>query len=706
MIDFFISYAREDRTLAREIIEVLSGYGWSTWIDEKDIPPSVPWMTEIQRAINDSMIVLTLESETWQGSEACQIELDIARQGNVPVLHVPAGAPDATQIATAAISAYQQLPPWRTTALQAAEAAAIWGASGKRRSVLARGSRLRQMRRDLVRHAEDFSPPAAAFIAASRQAAIRRRIIGAIAGLVTPILVLGMFITISISRKVDEATRQSVAQATAFAERSTYAAWNYYSGLERIPVGDTVSFTEYSELFHMVSERTPSAWEPAAAESARASDAGSNTSPDGSLRAARDDASVVVRARNGSIRKLRAADTVNDFAWSPDSRWIAVATQSGAEVLSAKTGMSIPLRGGAGAALTIRWLDDRRVSASGSEGTGAWQVFDAEPLAQVSSVRYGARIGNRMFTIDEGGRVTAVDLESGSSEVIVDGTLSESQPSFLAASGTELIVAFYGADPFLRVIDVDTRDVREIAVPQCAALGLSVSSDGASAYLACDDPRVNRTRVDLRTGEITSRPMESQPAWGVRALDDRVLWGGVYGAVFETTLDLDPEGLLTANAGCGAPIRQLVGPSNGRSLFQIGDGTGSFSCATRLALDRGSVDVDRLIFDASDGYAVPSAAVSPDGSLVAYGLSDGQVRVFTTDDLVPVYFGRIMPGEIRSVAFSADGSDLILVGDDGVIEAMPVSSTSMEEAAAEFVAEARTRLDNALEWGIYASTVG
>lgn len=56
----------------------------------------------------------------------------------------------------------------------------------------------------------------------------------------------------------------------------------------------------------------------------------------------------------------------------------------------------------------------------------------------------------------------------------------------------------------------------------------------------------------------------------------------------------------------------------------------------------------------------------------------------------------------REVAFSADGSQLVVAGVDGEVAALPIPFRIAEEGADVLESEALLRLQNAIDWGIYA----
>lgn len=700
--DFFVSYAREDGEFARALVERLSELGWTVWLDEKDIPPSVPWMTEIQRAVEQSLLVIALESEHSLSSEACRIEVELAAQARSVVARVPLETTALDDAVSRVVNDLRALPEARRMALTAATAAAIWRDSGSRRSLLLRGRPLRAMRRARKRSPEEFSLAAVAFLRASGQAATRRLFAAAVFGLVTPVLVLGITVSISVAGKVDERVAEQVAVATAAAQRATYASWNIYSGIERLPAPIDSAAT-YRQMFTFLSSRTPTAWERDQREPTGSTAA---TSDDGAWTALAQGAQVVVTDDEGRITNLLASAPVTAVAWSQNAEWVAVATAVGAEVISVRNGASIVLRGGAGAADAVRWQDESHVLVSSSAGTGTWRVFDGTQVAELPGIRYGASSDGRLYTVDPSGTISRTDPASGEVTSLPGDPAGQIPTGVDAAAGT-VVVAFSGADPFLRVLTDHGANTRDIPTGACSPMAVSVSSDAGAAYLACTDQDVNLSRVDLATGALISEPMQHQIAYGVRALDDQVLWGGVFGAVMATSVDLSPRALSaeeTAAGACGTPVRKFVGSADGSELFPIGDGTGSFGCAAKIEFGA-SFESHLLIFDTGDGGAAPDAAVSPDGSLVAYGLADGRVRVFTTDQLEPVYFAQVMPDQVRSLSFSADGTQLYVAGLGGGIVSVPLRFTSAEDARSSLVEDARTRLQNAVDWGIYVSTL-
>jgi len=76
MIDIFISYAREDRKLAKELAEALKAQGWKVWWD-RVIPSGKTFDEVIEQAIDDAKCIVVLWSKisvksSWVRTEAAE----------------------------------------------------------------------------------------------------------------------------------------------------------------------------------------------------------------------------------------------------------------------------------------------------------------------------------------------------------------------------------------------------------------------------------------------------------------------------------------------------------------------------------------------------------------------------------------------------------------------------------------------------------
>src|SRR5215204_4772378 len=78
MKQLFISYSRKDTEFTRKLTGRLEADGLEAWVDWQDIPPSVDWMKEIQKGIEDADVFLFLVSPDSIASPICTAEVEHA----------------------------------------------------------------------------------------------------------------------------------------------------------------------------------------------------------------------------------------------------------------------------------------------------------------------------------------------------------------------------------------------------------------------------------------------------------------------------------------------------------------------------------------------------------------------------------------------------------------------------------------------------
>ena len=87
--DAFISYARNDGAVARQLAQELAEAGFTTFIDEASLAAGNSFAQELSRAIRDSRFVLVLVSPSYVESRWAQKELQLAMNEE---LQMPLGA--------------------------------------------------------------------------------------------------------------------------------------------------------------------------------------------------------------------------------------------------------------------------------------------------------------------------------------------------------------------------------------------------------------------------------------------------------------------------------------------------------------------------------------------------------------------------------------------------------------------------------------
>jgi hypothetical protein len=87
----FFSYSRVDAKFALKLAEDLRKAGIDIWIDQIDIPPSVPWDEEIQKALDESNCLLVILSKSSVASDNVLNEVNYAMETKKQVLPVLIG---------------------------------------------------------------------------------------------------------------------------------------------------------------------------------------------------------------------------------------------------------------------------------------------------------------------------------------------------------------------------------------------------------------------------------------------------------------------------------------------------------------------------------------------------------------------------------------------------------------------------------------
>ena len=78
MARVFVSYSRKDKDFCRQLTDELQKRDLDFWVDWDGIPPTVDWMKEIEKGIEEADAFLAIVSPDWISSKVCIDELNIA----------------------------------------------------------------------------------------------------------------------------------------------------------------------------------------------------------------------------------------------------------------------------------------------------------------------------------------------------------------------------------------------------------------------------------------------------------------------------------------------------------------------------------------------------------------------------------------------------------------------------------------------------
>lgn len=78
MARIFVSYSRKNKDFCRRLTDELQKREMDFWVDWEGIPPTVDWMKEIEKGIEEADAFLAIVTADWISSKVCQDELNIA----------------------------------------------------------------------------------------------------------------------------------------------------------------------------------------------------------------------------------------------------------------------------------------------------------------------------------------------------------------------------------------------------------------------------------------------------------------------------------------------------------------------------------------------------------------------------------------------------------------------------------------------------
>jgi WD40 repeat protein len=683
--DAFISYARADaKEFVGRLARALEDAGKDVWVDLDDIPPASRWQEALQKGVLDSGTFVFVITPAAIKSEHCRTELEHAVQRNkrvLPVAHLE--VPDAE--IPAAVASLNWIPqdgtfdddfePALGRLIEAIEtdqeavrshtrwqeSAEAWDASGRDRSLLARGSELAEAEAWLTAQTGREPQPTAlqaGWVAASRQTSSRRRrlVLGAslVALAITAVLGVLALAQRNEAREQRDAARAQSLSTDAIANLEIDPELSLMLALEAVRT-DATDRTEDTLRRALLASRVRARLVPGGEGGldatrfsddgdliAIAADDGRTTvwdratgkqlaevaGPEGPVLdvAFTPDASRIVTAHNdGTVRvwdveseeeleRIQVADKgLVTVAVSPDGERLAAGALDGtAAVFDLDGSRRLDLEGMSGRVYSISFDREggRVLTSSGDGFARLWDVDSGEPLLTLRG--HGAPQGDAQLSPDErliatanrDGSAVVWDVASG--EPVGDPVVPANRSAFVTrvafVPGADAL-AISGSGGFLEAFDLFTRE-RVAAYNGHAGIvvDLAVSPDGEQLLTG--------------GGDGTARLWDfSQRRFAVRALSS------VFGVEFDST----GERLLFAD---GRAV--IVDAQTGEELPTISS--------------------TRVIFGAS---------FSPDDSQIATAESGGAVALWDLDQRERTGPPMEVGGDPFAVDWSADGKRLL-----------------------------------------------
>ncbi|MEU7694041.1 nSTAND1 domain-containing NTPase [Microbispora hainanensis] len=406
-------------------------------------------------------------------------------------------------------------------------------------------------------------------------------------------------------------------------------------------------------------------------------------SPDGSLlaTAGRDGSARIWDAQSGTpIQHLHHEGSVESIAFSPDGTRLAVAGDSKtAHVWDARTGNEAARVAHDG---PVNWVvfspDGAKLATAGADATACvWNVHASDEIARLTHDSWVEAVafdhqGTRVATACYCGEVQVWDVASGTS---MSGYSHTGPAQSVAFSVDGRLLASAGADGHARVREIGTgREIAELPHPDwIRSIALSLDSRLLATGGADRIARI----WEIETGNLIAQFPHDETVWGV---------------------EFSPDGKLLATA-CADRCARLWSIADGevRRVLRHTDIVWGVSFARggrRLATASAEyariwpVHGEDAPLDIRHDAAVESVAFSPDGSHLAAGCQDGDVRIWSVRGAQePSEVARVRHEEaVWGLSFSPDGRYLATAGRDSTARIWPATSAALIELATRHLA--------------------
>ncbi len=96
MARIFVSYSRKNSDFCKRLTSELQKRDLDFWVDWEGIPPTVDWLKEIEKGVEEADTFLAIVSTDWVSSRNCIIELEYAVKNGKRL--IPVVAPEAKEI--------------------------------------------------------------------------------------------------------------------------------------------------------------------------------------------------------------------------------------------------------------------------------------------------------------------------------------------------------------------------------------------------------------------------------------------------------------------------------------------------------------------------------------------------------------------------------------------------------------------------------
>lgn len=360
------------------------------------------------------------------------------------------------------------------------------------------------------------------------------------------------------------------------------------------------------------------------------------------------------------------SDAIRDIAYSRDGQILATASSDGTIILWDNRGFPLgpPLKGDNGAIYGVAFSPDGKTIASCGKG-GIVNLWNIERLGDHKTLPVGSNLlwkiafapdGKTLVCATDAGTVVLLDVQGRAGMVTLPGHKGGVYALALSPDGKTFVSG--GEDHKIIFWNFLTRAAAGSVEDSSEVFSLAFSPDGKT--LAAGNRHKEVTLWDVAKRERTGAPLEGH----VNSVFSVAFTPGgknlISASLDKTTRRWDvATGKLIGDPliGSGQAVYCVAVHPDGNTIASGAEG----GVATIWDLENASVIAESLGL-----YDVGSvAAVTTDGSTIAVADYKGNVSVLGTT-INETFKANLK--EVRSVAFSPDGTVLASVGDDNIIQ--------------------------------------
>lgn len=722
----FISYHRPDGLWVRALLDRLERHGLSTWIDQRDIPVSFPWLEEVNDAIVECDVFVRCASAGQRASANCAAEDQLARDMDKRRCTVTVGT-DLDRCAAEVVQAMRSVDVPETARIELAVLSRDWDRANRPRSALVSVRQRRRLERGLHR------PPLVSeversYIRASRTRTRRRVAVTSVIAIVFTLAISAQAVFKAARDRVDQQNRAQAQQYTIARAALADSDARAYLGLARVTgfseneagvfaevVSDAFKYPVPDDAFTVpagalrfasgtvgravtVVSRGGRAWSRATdaheiriAVPGRGAEGAPVRRSELSLRH-RAGASDVIILRRGTVwRRVRFRLPVGHLRLSPDERRLAGVEGGTIEILDTDSGhLRTILRGNLRTLLDLRWSSDRRQMWGLTRGRVlSWTLQDGQTLLDDPSRPLEALLpsarADAVWVAEAGGTLREVDTRTGA-VIATRRVPDEIKSAGGSADGT--VAAVSGAEHEWLVSLTTHTPARSFDVRSCAA-GRATFDGDERFYLPCiGGDLLAMTTADARV--VQRVPIPHNGAWGARMVPGTsgVLVGERMGRLY--LVSGGRRSLFWRN-DCGSGIARIAVSPDGRRVMPVGPGTGSAGCS-RIgnANAGGGWTWNALVDHSSTSFLAGAATFSRTGKAFAIGYSDGTIVMRPSVNITPDLVVTSIDGNIRDMLTLSDGS-LLVASEAGELQRIPWCETCLSNRYLAGAAERRMR---------------